>query len=131
MKKNHLFVFILLIITGCNSSKKIYKPSPSQNFETKKEDTLTKCEQSEYRFTATRNIDIIHTILEVSFDWEKQYLFGKATLTLKPYFYPQKEITLDAKGFEIKILVEYSLSNLLEVIAAMIVTGECLFEMSF
>jgi len=46
--------------------------------------------------------DLIHTRLRVRFDWQKQYLIGEATLTLKPYFYPQNTLVLDAKGMDIK-----------------------------
>ncbi|WP_266203991.1 M1 family aminopeptidase [Pontibacter kalidii] len=49
----------------------------------------------------TREHDLLHTTLRVSFDWEKQYLHGLAELTLKPYFYPQNRLTLDAKGMDI------------------------------
>ena len=56
---------------------------------------------SPYRASRTRTIDIIHTDLKVSFDWTKQYLYGKATLTLKPYFYKTDQVILDAKGQEI------------------------------
>lgn len=48
--------------------------------------------------------DLIHTRLDVSFDWEKQYLFGKANLIFKPYFYPQNTLELDAKGFDIEYI---------------------------
>lgn len=54
-----------------------------------------------YRQTAARIYDLLHTKLDVSFDWEKHHLFGKATLTLKPYFYPSNLLTLQAKGFTI------------------------------
>lgn len=57
--------------------------------------------QQPYRASRTRLHDLIHTKLEVSFDLEKQYLHGIATLELKPYFYPQSELVLDAKGFDI------------------------------
>nr|WP_155204272.1 M1 family metallopeptidase [Xanthovirga aplysinae] len=56
---------------------------------------------SEYRGARTRFIDLVHTKLEVSFDWEQQYLFGVATLELSPHFYPQDRLILDAKGFDI------------------------------
>ncbi|MFD2246219.1 M1 family aminopeptidase [Pontibacter ruber] len=49
----------------------------------------------------TREHDLLHTKLRVSFDWEKQQLKGLAELTLKPYFYPQNKLVLDAKGFDI------------------------------
>ena len=52
-----------------------------------------------YNPSATRDFDLIHTRLEVSFDWQNQFLMGEAELTLEPYFYPQTELTLDAKGF--------------------------------
>lgn len=54
-----------------------------------------------YRASYTRHHDLIHTKLEVSFDWAQQRLNGKATLTLKPYFYPTSNLVLDAKGFDI------------------------------
>ncbi len=57
-----------------------------------------------YRASKTRKMDLIHTNLEVSFDWENQFLFGKATLTLKPYFYTTDQVVLDAKGQEIKVI---------------------------
>ena len=49
----------------------------------------------------TRYHDLLHTTLRVSFDWQKQHLLGQAELTLKPYFYPQNTLVLDAKGFDI------------------------------
>ena len=54
-----------------------------------------------YRAERTRLFKLIHTKLQVSFDWEKQYLLGMATLTLEPYFYDQSTLQLDAKGLEI------------------------------
>lgn len=46
--------------------------------------------------------NILHTRLDVSFDWDKQQVPGSAVLQFKPHFYPQNTIELDAKGFEIK-----------------------------
>ncbi|PPK87590.1 aminopeptidase N [Neolewinella xylanilytica] len=42
--------------------------------------------------------DLLHTKLEVSFDWEEEQVIGKATLRLKPIFRPSNELTLDAKN---------------------------------
>lgn len=55
-----------------------------------------------YQAANTQLTDLVHTKLRVSFDWQKQHLLGEATLTCKPYFYPQNSLVLDAKGFEIK-----------------------------
>lgn len=55
-----------------------------------------------YRASETRINDLLHTKLEVSFDWDSTYLYGNAYLTFKPYFFPTDSLTLDAKGFQIK-----------------------------
>ncbi len=51
-----------------------------------------------YRGSAEKAFDLIHTKLEVSFDYAKQRMPGKATIQLKPHFYPQDSLLLDAKG---------------------------------
>ena len=48
------------------------------------------------------NNDLIHTKLEVKFDWSKERVIGKAELTLKPWFYPTSQLELDAKNFDIQ-----------------------------
>jgi aminopeptidase N len=58
--------------------------------------------KNEYRETATKINNLIHTRLEVKPDFSKSYLYGKAWLTLKPHFYPTDTLNLDAKGMEIK-----------------------------
>ena len=54
-----------------------------------------------YKASHTRKNDLLHTKLELSFDWEKRHVLGKAELKLKPYFYPTQTLTLDARGFDI------------------------------
>jgi aminopeptidase N len=53
-----------------------------------------------YRETATKINDLVHTKLDVRFDFDKAYMYGKAWITLKPHFYPTDSLTLDAKGME-------------------------------
>ncbi len=55
-----------------------------------------------YRATATKVNDLVHTKLDVKFDYAKRYLYGTAWITLKPHFYSTDSLTLDAKGMEIK-----------------------------
>lgn len=54
-----------------------------------------------YQASETQIFDLQHTRLRVKFDWQKQHLLGEATITLKPYFYPQTSLVLDAKGMDI------------------------------
>ena len=51
---------------------------------------------------ATVLTDVVDTRLDVRFDYKKQHLLGTAILTLRSHFYPQTELVLDAKGFDIQ-----------------------------
>ena len=54
-----------------------------------------------YNPSRTREIDILHTRLELAFNWDSSFVLGKATITFKPYFYPLKKFTIDARGFKL------------------------------
>ena len=56
----------------------------------------------EYRATATRINDLVHTKLDVRFDYDKAWMYGKEWITFHPHFYPTDSLTLDAKGMDIK-----------------------------
>jgi hypothetical protein len=42
-----------------------------------------------YKPERTKKFSLVHTKLDVRFDWEKQYLYGKAWLRVHPHFYAQ------------------------------------------
>lgn len=48
------------------------------------------------------DFDLLHTELHLKPDFDSKTMSGKAILTLKPYFYPQSMLELNARGFEIK-----------------------------
>ena len=90
MNTNFLkYTFFGLLLLGCQNSQ-------AQNSD-KKTDEL-----SIYRATPLKINDLIDTKLEVSFDYAKQYLYGKEWVTLKPHFYETNQLTLDAKGMDFK-----------------------------
>ncbi len=55
-----------------------------------------------YRVTTPRINDLVHTKLDVKFDYDKSWMYGKAWITLHPHFYSTDTLTLDAKGMDIK-----------------------------
>ncbi|MDO7875338.1 M1 family metallopeptidase [Hymenobacter sp. ASUV-10] len=55
-----------------------------------------------YQPAATILTEVTHTKLDVRFDYKKQHLLGTAVLTLRSHFYPQSQLVLDAKGFDIQ-----------------------------
>ena len=76
----------------------------SQKIEAQNTDQ-NKDELTAYRVTALKAHDLIHTKLDVSFDYGKRHLNGKSWITLKPHFYETDQLTLDAKGMEFKEIV--------------------------
>ncbi len=62
--------------------------------------------RNNYRAEREKINNLIHTKLNVSFNFEKSQLNGEAYLTLTPHFYPTSKLTLDAKSMlihEVKI----------------------------
>src|ERR1700761_7117725 len=55
-----------------------------------------------YRETPPKINDLIHTKLDVKFDYKKRFMYGKEWVTLRPHFYPTDSLRLDAKGMDIK-----------------------------
>ena len=55
-----------------------------------------------YRASATKINDLVHTKLDVKFDYDKSWMYGKGWVTLHPHFYSTDSLTLDAKGMELK-----------------------------
>ncbi|WP_229748798.1 M1 family metallopeptidase [Hymenobacter frigidus] len=64
--------------------------------------------ESPYRASVTKVNDLVHTKLDVRFDYAKRYLYGKTWITLKPHGYPTDSLRLDAKGMEIKAVAMMS-----------------------
>ncbi|MEM9919577.1 MAG: DUF3458 domain-containing protein [Bacteroidota bacterium] len=108
------FLLIGLLLSACKPTKEIIYEAPPIEIEERDLDTLTvaapkpnRLKEPEdfqlppYNASYTRTNDLLHTRLELSFDWTKQHVFGKASLKFKPHFYPTDQLELDAKGFDI------------------------------
>ncbi len=101
-KNKGIFISLfLLTIVGC----KINKNQHSQNII--KEVVLNDikisaklAEKPPYQPAAERLTDLLHTKLDLSFNWNQQLVYGKALLKCKPYTFKQlSSVTLDAKAF--------------------------------
>jgi aminopeptidase N len=97
MKK--LAIASILFLFACKSQKPVTETVLSEQLP---EITVEAPTLNDYRATVTKTFDLIHTKLDVSFDWDKRYLMGEATISMKPHFYPAATIYLDARGMEIK-----------------------------
>ena len=57
-----------------------------------------------YRAAERKVNDLVHTRLDLRFDYAKRYAYGKEWVTLKPHGYPADSLRLDAKGMDIKAI---------------------------
>lgn len=55
-----------------------------------------------YRETPPKINDLVHTKLDVRFDYKKRFMYAKEWVTLKPHFYPTDTLRLDAKSMDLK-----------------------------
>ena len=110
-------LFALLLAVGCSTPKTYTAQTPE--VEVRNLDTMTVTpeangviasddfplpppipnERPVYRDAYQRTHDLLHTKLELKFDWEKEQVIGVAHLKLTPIFRPSSELVLDAKGF--------------------------------
>ena len=58
-----------------------------------------------YQATEATLFDLIDTKLWVSFDWDKKHCLGTAEITASPVGKKRNRLVLDAKGFDIKSIV--------------------------
>lgn len=114
-------VLAFLFLVGC---KGLYGPSKKQQAATEepiqlKEVTVSAKEKEPpiapakgpYHPSKTLKSDLLHTKLEVRFDWTKKQVLGLATLQFKPWFYPQNQVEIDAVGFEIHSVRQIKAKN--------------------
>ena len=124
MRKYFVCITLITLAVGCKSSKsdvsefdstieitddssyvENYDGSLYQDGEFSVEDYMMEDEtptRGIYNPSRTLLTDLVHTKLEVSFNWEKSQLNGKASITAKHHFHPSDSLILDAKGMDIK-----------------------------
>ena len=107
--KYFLFLIPFIFLFSCKA-KKIVDTIPEYTIEERTLDSLVVTaprivkEEKDYKLpkyneSYLRTHDLIHTKLDLKFDWKNEQVIGKATLTLEPLFYPSSTLILDAKGF--------------------------------
>ena len=124
MRKYFVCITLITLAVGCKSSKsdvsefdstieitddssyvENYDETLYQDGEFSVEDYMMEDEtptRGIYNPSRTLLTDLVHTKLEVSFNWEKSQLNGKASITAKHHFHPSDSLILDAKGMDIK-----------------------------
>ena len=100
-----IFVYFLIIITVFSCAKRTENRLENISFEDKREEEVPQeyiDNTPVYQSSRKIQTDLIHTKLEIRFDWLRQHLLGKATITAKQHFYTSDSLILDAQGMDIK-----------------------------
>lgn len=115
MKNIILIGLSVTLIFSCKTKKQsVQTPvadAPVIQLDTISVSSKEPVENKVYRATPTRNSDILHTRLDVSFDWQKSQMQGKATIDLKQHFYASDKLYLNARGMEIKSIKVFGLDR--------------------
>lgn len=106
MKKHLIIIGAATFLAACGTKKNdpvVTEPVAETVTEVIEEEFIEReeelpTERPIYRETETILTDLIHTRLEVNFDWAKSRMNGIATITAKPHFYTSDQLILDAKG---------------------------------
>jgi aminopeptidase N len=100
MFKKLFIVLPAIVVFSCKTSQKtVQNNTHTINLDTM--EVFANPQPPVYNPSRTKVFDIIHTTLDVRFDWEKRHLLGKANIVAKPYFYNTSLFELDAKGFDV------------------------------
>ncbi len=105
MKKHSSFGILaigILYLFACKTAQPSIEDEVAWTTEMDTIEVTPEPELEIYRASESRINDLIHTKLEVSFNWDSAFLYGKAWLSFTPYFYPTDSLVLDAKGHMIK-----------------------------
>jgi len=86
MRKIFIGAFLLLALACFSQRQDSVKSEPWKNI---------------YRASPTKINDLVHTKLDVSFDFSRSWMYGKAWITLHPHFYDTDSLNLDAKNMKI------------------------------
>lgn len=105
MRKLVLFVVPILLASGCKLTKTSDSIAEKKLEKVILDDVVIKASVSSkpipYQPMATREMDLLHTRLELSFNLSNQSVEGKATLSLKPFAQAISRFSIDAQGFDI------------------------------
>ena len=96
--KKHIFSIAIAFFVAANAYAQV-KTVPDGRQETLPPSYRETANQMDiYRAESEKINDLVHTKLDLKFDYQKEQVNGEAWITLKPHFYETNKLTLDAKA---------------------------------
>ena len=106
MFKNISFFFLIALLSACKTPR-VSMGAGVDEFEFLDTLVVTAAKATPqkdligYRATSSKKFDLLHIDLDLVVEWDQNAVSGIAALSLKPYFYPQTELHLDAKNLSV------------------------------
>jgi aminopeptidase N len=88
-----------LSLWACRPQK---NTTTDKNTSAPKTQTVNAPEKAAYMPAARRESDLLHTRLDLVPNYTERRIYGKATISARPYFAAMNTLTLDARGMEFK-----------------------------
>lgn len=75
--------------------------APPVSYPESVEKMIADLEAKVFQGTYEKRARLVHTLLDISFNWEERTIPGSAKLTFTPFFYDIDQLRLDAKNFDL------------------------------
>jgi aminopeptidase N len=93
-----LIASAIVLIAGCKVNKNSDTKKTEASLLAKPINIIGHKSTANYQASRLKQVDLIHTHLQIKFNYELQYAFGQINLLFKPYFYATNKVVIDAKG---------------------------------
>jgi aminopeptidase N len=100
-KVNVLIVSAITFIAACKVNKNSDTQNKDASLLAKSVNIIAHKNAANYQPTRTKEVDLLHTHLQIKFNYDLQHAYGKINLLFKPYFYATNKVVIDAKGMEL------------------------------
>ena len=93
-----LIASAIVLIAGCKVNKNSDTKKTEASLLAKPINIIGHKSTANYQASRLKQVDLIHTHLQIKFNYELQHAFGQINLLFKPYFYATNKVVIDAKG---------------------------------
>ena len=93
-----LIASAIVLIAGCKVNKNSDTKKTEASLLAKPINIIGHKSTANYQASRLKQVDLIHSHLQIKFNYELQHAFGQINLLFKPYFYATNKVVIDAKG---------------------------------
>ena len=99
-----LIASAIVLIAGCKVNKNSDTKKTEASLLAKPINIIGHKSTANYQASRLKQVDLIHTHLQIKFNYELQHAFGQINLLFKPYFYATNKVVIDAKGMALHLI---------------------------